>query len=658
MEPLKNLELAGLCGVLFEQSTDGLILLDLDSDRCLEANRKALRMTGLTREQLRNRTSSQLLIATISGPNQRQRWQVQHSDGRRLRIRLKRTHLPPPFGSLVLCRLQRPTRSKRSERAASQTSQAIVVKSVSDRETRADVRDSLAKLVPGVRSPSLRQQLLASVVDACTDYVAVRSLTGVYLAGNRAFAEFVGLPVTEVVGRSDHELFSMPGARLFAEQFDRCAHSGQPLQLKQVMDRPRRPSTLIEWRIDPVTSPDGVVTMFVVSGRDAGPVPSLSDEELQANKLEALGQLAGGVAHDFNNILTAILGNITLLQSSIPKDHPDAELLADTERAAWRAAKLTGQLLLFARKQPLVNELVDLNLVSQEVASLLRRTIDSRVNLQLNLHPEPLPIMGDPSRLNQMLMNLCINARDAMPDGGLIEISTLPIAPQNQQDQQKPQWVSLRVRDTGTGMPPEVLARIYEPFFTTKPPGQGTGLGLATVYKIVQQLQGAIECRSTVGQGTTFELRFPMVNESYTPTVDNQPPVAKSEPPGQAATILLVDDEPFNCTLGKAILEHEGYQVVFAEDGQQAVDFFREQSSQVDLVLLDLNMPGLSGRETLQAIRQLNPQIPILVLSGYSSETLTSEFLNQIQGFVNKPYRPKDLLASIRFALNQPHPPA
>jgi two-component system cell cycle sensor histidine kinase/response regulator CckA len=647
MDPLKNLELAGLCGVLFEQSVEGLILLDLDSDRCLEANRKALRMTGLTREQLRDRASSEIFIA-LPTPRHRQRWLLQRRDGHPVRIILKRTHLPAPHTSLVLCQFRLPRRSRRLGEQPDDRVNLDVVVSASDRETRTDLRGSLSRLVVGARSHSVRQQLLASTIDASSDYVAVRALTGAYLAANQAFADFVGLPVVEIVGRTDHELFSPPTATLIADQFDRCMQQNQPLRFKQLLQRGSSGDMLVEWRIDPVTSLDGTVTMFLLSGRDTGPLPTISDEHIQANKLEALGQITSGVAHDFNNLLTAILGNITLLQSSMPFDHPDAELLANTEKAAWRAAKLAGQLLEFARKQPQANELLDLNAVTQEVVSLLQRTLDPKVQIKTNLYPYSLPMLGDSGRLNQVLMNLCLNARDAMPAGGLIELTTAPLV---RPDSSQPEWVCLRVRDTGTGMSPEVLARIYEPFFTTKPPGHGTGLGLATVHKIVQQLQGTIECSSTLGQGTTFELRFPMVVESSPVHTDCPDVVSQPEPPSKGQTILLVDDEPFIRTLGKAILERDGYRVVMAEDGQQAIDRFRQDAAQLDLVLLDLTMPGLSGSETLQVIRQLDPQIPVLILSGHSSESLTTELLAQVQGFVHKPYRPSDLLAAIRSAI-------
>jgi two-component system cell cycle sensor histidine kinase/response regulator CckA len=647
MDPLKNLELAGLCGVLFEQSVDGLILLDLDSDRCLEANRKALRLTGLSREQLRDRTSSEIFIASPAS-RQRQRWLLQRRDGSHLRIVLRRTHLPAPHSSLVLCQFRLPRRGRRLGNQVDDRVNLDVAVSASDRETRTDLRGSLSRLVVGARSHTVRQQLLASTIDASSDYLAVRALTGAYLAANQAFADFVGLPVVEIVGRSDHELFNMEAASLFADHFDRCVQQNQPLRFKQLVQRGPSASALVEWRIDPVTSLDGTVTMFLLSGRDTGPLPALSDEQIQANKLEALGQITSGVAHDFNNLLTAILGNITLLQSSMPFDHPDAELLTNTEKAAWRAAKLAGQLLEFARKQPQVNELLDLNAVTQEVVSLLQRTVDPKVRITTNLYPYSLPMLGDSGRLYQVLMNLCLNARDAMPQGGLIELTTAPLV---RPDSSQPEWVCLRVRDTGTGMSPEVLARVYEPFFTTKPPGHGTGLGLATVHKIVQQLQGTIECSSTLGQGTTFELRFPMMVESCPANTDLPNGMSQSEPLDQALTILLVDDEPFNRTLGKAILERDGYRVVLAEDGQQAVDLFRQDPALLNLVLLDLTMPGLSGGETLQLIRQLDPQIPVLILSGHSSESLTTELLAQVQGFVQKPYRPSDLLAAIRSAI-------
>jgi two-component system cell cycle sensor histidine kinase/response regulator CckA len=372
---------------------------------------------------------------------------------------------------------------------------------------------------------------------------------------------------------------------------------------------------------------------LVTIGRDITERRKLEEQLRQSQKLDAVGQLAGGVAHDFNNLLTVILSNLELA-----RERPTPELLGAAETATRRAAELTGQLLGFARRQPLRSEPVNVNDHLRETATLIRRTIDPRIILAVSLSSEPAIILGDPGQINQVLLNLCLNARDAMPAGGTLSLST-SVADNE---------VILRIRDTGVGMTSEVQSRIFEPFFTTKGLGEGTGLGLAVVFGIIEAHGGRILCESRVGEGTLFEIRLP-AHRAELPVVAPATTTARTLALG--AKILLADDEPMIRELARLILEPLGYQVTAVPDGLEAVKTFRAAGGQFDLVILDLTMPNLAGRDALREIRTINAEVPVLLASGYSQDRAAASPASN--GFLEKPFTPADLIAAVQKALGQ-----
>ena len=380
----------------------------------------------------------------------------------------------------------------------------------------------------------------------------------------------------------------------------------------------------------------------------------LEENLRRAQKLEALGQLASGVAHDFNNLLTGIFGNASLLLDGLPPGTPGREQAQDIERAAARAAELTQQLLGFARQAVLRLVPTDVRTCVDEAVRLLRRTIDPRITIEVRAQPDLWRVRVDAGQINQVIMNLGLNARDAMPEGGSLILETANIAVGSDQVQRGPEarvgeFVRLRVTDTGSGMAPEVRERIFEPFFTTKEPGKGTGLGLAMVFGIIRQHQGWIECHSEVGRGSQFEF--------YLPRCHDLPAVAAGLEAGPVAggseTILLVDDEAVVRNLGHTILTRRGYRVLVAEDGQQAVEIYQGCPGRIDLVILDLTMPRLSGRDTLQRIRAIDPGVPVLLASGYAAEQLADPGAEGVVAFLHKPYRPQELASVVRVALDR-----
>ncbi len=391
----------------------------------------------------------------------------------------------------------------------------------------------------------------------------------------------------------------------------------------------------------------------------------LLEEQLrQAQKMEAVGQMAGGVAHDFNNLLTAVLGNLSMVR--LPESDPNRPFLATVEQAATRAADLTKKLLGYARRNQLVFAPVDPTEALGEVLALLRHTLDPRIELTIEVDPDCRPVHADPTLLAQALMNLCLNARDAMPEGGTLTLSATPVEFTSADprlsgwDDIRPgPYVRLAVIDTGSGMSEEVQARLFEPFFTTKGPGKGTGLGLPMVHGIVKQHRGWITVHSAPGDGTRVELNLPTADLSATPpprsgaylalTATPQPIDAPDTP-----TVLLVDDEAMIRDLGSAVLTRAGFRVLTADDGVEAVELFTREHTSIDLVILDVTMPRMSGRDAIRYLTEINPSARILFSTGYTADDLTE--VDGSMGLLSKPYRPQELVAAVRAALTVPHP--
>ncbi len=376
----------------------------------------------------------------------------------------------------------------------------------------------------------------------------------------------------------------------------------------------------------------------------------------QSQKMEAIGQLAGGVAHDFNNILTAIVMQVEITGMGDDLSQEVREGLREIGASADRAANLTRQLLLFSRRQVMQPRNLDLNDVVTNLAKMLLRIIGEDVRLQLHLHPTPLMTRADAGMLDQVLMNLSVNARDAMPGGGrlLIETSETIVggdALLQPADVAPGRYVCLSVGDTGTGIPPDVLPRIFEPFFTTKEQGKGTGLGLATVFGIVQQHHGWTRVRTEPGKGTTFEVLLPALALS---PAEAAGPATRQGARGGTETILLVEDEPAVRSLTRTILERRGYHVLEAATGVEALAIWRQRRADVALLVTDLVMPGgISGQQLAQQLQADKPRLEVIFISGYSAEVAGKEIqLRGGENFIQKPFAPGLLLETVRRCLD------
>jgi signal transduction histidine kinase len=376
----------------------------------------------------------------------------------------------------------------------------------------------------------------------------------------------------------------------------------------------------------------------------------------ESQKMEAIGQLAGGVAHDFNNLLTVLSGHAALLQS-LPLPVEAMESVREIAEGTARAAALTRQLLMFSRRQVMQFGVHDLNAVVRGFSRLLQRLTPEHIHLVLDLHPDPLPVEADPGMLEQVLLNLAVNARDAMPQGGTLTLTTRPQEASPETALTALPTARLTVSDTGHGIDPEHLGRIFEPFFTTKPPGEGTGIGLATVYSIVGQHQGHLKTESQLGQGTTFHVHLPLLpslcegNEGLgVPGVEPEMP----DLPGRIGdTVLVVEDEAPLRMLVRRLLEKQGFRVVEAASGRRAMEFSIEDVRAARLLITDLVMPeGMNGWETAERLRARNPSLRVIYTSGYDAGT-AGQAVSMAPGssFLQKPWQCAELAGNVRAIL-------
>ncbi len=399
----------------------------------------------------------------------------------------------------------------------------------------------------------------------------------------------------------------------------------------------------------------GVVSHLDVIAEDVTEKKELQAQLHQAQKMQAIGQLAGGVAHDFNNLLMVIGGHVDLMLRR-PLTGDFREQLEEVREASERAVALTRQLLAFSRRQVLQSRIVDLNQVIQNQIGMLSRLINENVKLVFLPGSGLGCVRADPNQIEQVLMNLVVNAQDAMPRGGMVTIETANAwvdgGPHRQSEELKPgDYVQLRVRDTGHGMDRETQARIFEPFFTTKKAGQGTGLGLSTVYGIVRQSSGHIRVESQPEEGATFTVYLPCVGEQA-PLLEQA--VSKPSPPRGSETILLAEDESSISRLVKSYLEDLGYRVLSAPDGAAAMEIAQSYPGKIDLLLSDFVMPRMGGRELAAALKKMAPHLKVMFMSGYPGhEVDTKELDNPDAHVLSKPVSMELLATTVRKVLNE-----
>ena len=498
------------------------------------------------------------------------------------------------------------------------------------------------------------QEKYAKMIHSSPDAITLRSLPERrYIEVSEGFTRMTGYAAEEVIGKTPSEVGIWSDDSPHTEILENLQREGAVREIEfsfRTKSGELRYATVSAARLTL-----GTESYMLSTSRDITERRSLERQLLQSQKMEAIGRLAGGVAHDFNNLLGVILGQTELLQAECennPSVHRRAEAI---EHAGRRAAELTKQLLAFSRQQFTEPRVIDTNAIVRDIEKLLQRLIGEDVELTIHLQANAGNIRVDPSQLEQILMNLALNARDAMPNGGKLVLETAcveldEIYARQHLGAKAGDFLMLVVSDTGTGMDSQTRARIFEPFFTTKPDGRGTGLGLSTVYGIVKQNNGYIMPYSEVGHGTTFRIYFPCVQES--PELrDNKSPQGASSKGFE--TILIVEDEEALRELARELLEANGYKVIEAERGEKAIQLVERSQTPIDLLLTDVVMPSMGGRQLAKRLLGLRPGLRVLYMSGYADDVINNRgALPENTLLLPKPFTRAVLLRKVREALN------
>jgi PAS domain S-box-containing protein len=471
---------------------------------------------------------------------------------------------------------------------------------------------------------------------------------GVIRAANPSTTRLLGWSAEEMVGRMLPEFVHRDDLALAAMQIAKLAHGPTTLAFESRVRTKDGGVLLIACSAEPAGDD------FYVVGRDVTEQRAAEEALRQAQKMEAVGQLTGGIAHDFNNLLQGITGSLNLIQKRIAQGRL-AELdryISGAMASAGRAAALTHRLLAFSRRQPLNPRAVRANPLVSSMEDLLRRTLGERINFKLELAADPWPTMCDPNQLENAILNLVINARDAMPDGGRLTIETrnASIDSTRHQGQSAGDYVCISVADTGTGMSADTIGKAFEPFFTTKPIGQGTGLGLSMIYGFVRQSGGFVDIDSELGVGTTVLLYLPR----FRGTPDEEESGEQALPEHGARrneTVLVVEDEPVVRALIVEVLRELGYRALEADDGPAGLAML-ESNQRIDLLVTDIGLPGLNGRQIVEAGRQLRPSLRVLFMTGYAeTAAMAPGFLEPGMTMITKPFAMDALALRIRECL-------
>ncbi len=521
-----------------------------------------------------------------------------------------------------------------------------------------DLVQSVADQLSGVLSRAhLAQEhrRWMTAIEQTADSVIVTDAQGVILDVNTGFEATTGYLRDEAVGENVRMLESVSSKGLGRDQVPSIEAMEPGWRGRVVNCKKDGMLYTVDISITPIRDESGQTTSYVHVQRDVTHELELEQRYMQAQKMEAVGRLAGGIAHDFNNLLTAITGYTDLLLDDAEQDDPNSEDLREISRAARRAATLTHQLLAFSRKQVMQPKLLDLNVLVRDVRRMLGRLIGEDIVLKTDLARDLGKVRADPGQLEQVVMNLAVNARDAMPDGGQLVVRTVDVELEEDFCREHPgstpgSYVLLSVTDTGIGMDKHVLSHLFEPFFSTKEPGKGTGLGLATVYGIVKQSNGYIGVSSQPGVGSTFEVYLPRaVGESQTLEVrtDAVPSALGME------TVLLVEDDNMVRGLAARVLNRQGYTVLVADHPDVAVRIATEHRSSIHLLISDVVMPGMSGRDLADLILTEHPEMAVLYMSGYTDDAIVHRgVLEPGLAFLSKPFTPAELAHKVREVLD------
>lgn len=507
-----------------------------------------------------------------------------------------------------------------------------------------------------LREKDASLQLRAAALQAAANGIVITDPDGMIQWVNPAFSALTGFTAAEAIGRNLRELVrSGFHPREFYEDMWKTLLGGMVWE-GELTNRRKDGSIYTEHQtITPVRNAAGILSHYIGIKRDITEQKKLQEQLAQSQKMEVIGKLAGGVAHDFNNLLTVINGTAELALDDLAADHPLRPDFLNIQESGQRASRLTRQLLAFSRKQVLSPDLLNLSSNVESTAKMLQRLIGEDIRLVVDAESSLSPVFADPGQIEQVLMNLAVNARDAMPTGGTLTITTRNADGRHPMVLQHPELgagphVVVTVADTGTGMTPDVQARIFEPFFTTKGVGKGTGLGLATVYGIIEQSGGHIFVDSEVGRGTTFAIVLPVAPPNVKALGRG---IEKSITARGTETLLLADDDDGLRWITSRFLRAAGYRVLEAKDGPEALAIAAAHIGPLHALLADVVMPGMSGPELATALVARRPGLKVLFTSGYTEDAmLRKEFSSDVEHFLPKPYTGAQLTAKMRRLLD------
>ncbi len=503
---------------------------------------------------------------------------------------------------------------------------------------------------------------LQNAVHQVADILFITDQNGIIEYVNPAFEKITGYRREEAIGKRPNILKSgLMGPEYYRKVWDTIL-SGNVFQSQVINKRKNGEPFYYDQVITPLKDPQGNITHFISTGRDITllkkkeeEMAALQDQLRQSQKMEAIGQLAGGIAHDFNNLLTVIKGYCQLSLLELKEGDPLRANIEEINKASEKAANLTRQILAFSRRQPMEMKVLDLNLVIRDLEKMLRRIIGEDIELLTSLSEDLGRVMSDPGQIEQVIMNLAVNARDAMQGGGKLTIETANVELDEEYARSHiavtpGRYVMLSVSDTGVGISPEIKERIFEPFFTTKEKGRGTGLGLSTVYGIVKQSGGNIWVYSEPAQGTTFKIYLPRVDE---PAEELRKKIEYEEIPRGSETILLVEDDEKVRELAVKVLRMHGYEVIEAGSPTDALRICQELKRPIHLVLTDVVMPEMSGRQLAERLREVCVEVKVLYMSGYTDNSIVRHgVLEKGVDFIQKPFTIDGLARKVREVLD------
>jgi PAS domain S-box-containing protein len=609
----------------FDANPEPILIATLSDARFVDVNESFLRITGYRREEVIGRTSPELKF--LEGPEDH--------------IRL--IQMLTKQGSIR--DLEIPFFSRSGDRRAGLGS-AEVIEVAGEKCVIAILKDITSR-----KEAEAQMRLQAAALESAANAVVIADRSGKAIWVNPAFTTITGYAPSDVFGKNLRILNSGKHPKAFFQNMWETILAGKVWKGEMINRRKDGSLYTEDQTITPVRDDRGEISHFIAIKQDITETKKLTQQLAQAQRMESIGQLAGGVAHDFNNLLSVIIGYSEVLTDSLAHDDKTRKHVEEIQKAGQRAASLTRQLLAFSRQQVLEPRVLNLNTCVVEIEKMLRRLIGEDIELRTSLDSALGPVKADPGQIEQVIMNLAVNARDAMPQGGTLVIETSNADLGDEYSQQHPplpagRYVMLAVTDNGAGMSPETKARIFEPFFTTKEIGKGTGLGLSTVYGVVKQSGGYIWVYSEVGQGSAFKIYLPRTDR---PEVQNRQAEAAPEVLRGTETVLLVEDEQAVRALTRSLLEQGGYTVLEAENGAQAIEMARQHPGLIHLLLTDVVMPGMNGPALVGNILPIHPEAKVLFVSGYSGRFgahtgLVPEGANLLQ----KPYSRATLLQKLR----------